>query len=306
MQEHGPWVIEDEATEVTRNPYPWNANVSLIYLESPAGVGFSSWRIDETKMFYNDMIQSEDAYKALREWYRKFPEYAPNPLFISGESYGGIYTPYLAWQIYQNNNMADMWHFFDDDHMKMNLKGIIVGNGATDWTFDVQPSFPELVKFFNLIPASIYSNWTDHQCDLFFNGTIAFNKTTASAKYCEDIWGMIEDLTGDLNWYDLYRKNLEVNTTHDFWGNPLGEDHRVGKTKLKDGRETTYKRGHTFYEYVGKWNKHHPAVWAKDKGLKDDIYTIADQVGDYFNNQSIKDLLHIDDTKYLDNNSTWV
>jgi carboxypeptidase C (cathepsin A) len=66
MQEHGPWVIEDEATEVTRNPYPWNANASVLYLESPAGVGFSPWKVNKTEMFYNDMIQSEDAYAALK------------------------------------------------------------------------------------------------------------------------------------------------------------------------------------------------------------------------------------------------
>lgn len=107
MQEHGPWVIEDEATEVTENPYPWNANASIIYLESPAGVGFSPWKIENQYMVYNDFIQSEDAYVALKTWYDKFPEYGPtgsnNPLFISGESYGGIYSPYLAWQVYQNN-----------------------------------------------------------------------------------------------------------------------------------------------------------------------------------------------------------
>lgn len=159
--------------------------------------------------------------------------------------------------------MANMWKMFDNDTIEMNLKGFIVGNGATDWTFDVQPSFPELTKFFNLIPASIYSNWTDHQCNYFFNGTIAFNKSSASANFCSEIWESIEDLTGDLNWYDLYRKNLNVNETHDFWGNPLDRmDHRIGKTKLKDGRETTYKRGRTFYEYVGRWNKQHPDVWA--------------------------------------------
>ena len=57
MQEHGPWVIEDEATVVTRNPNPWNANASVIYLESPAGVGFSPWNLsNDSQPVYNDMI----------------------------------------------------------------------------------------------------------------------------------------------------------------------------------------------------------------------------------------------------------
>lgn len=170
--------------------------------------------------------------------------------------------------------------------MYINLKGFIVGNGATDWTYDVQPSFVELVKYFNLIPDSIYRNWTDHQCNYFFNGTIAFNKSSASKEFCEGIWGQVEDLTGDLNWYDLYRKNYDivVNKTHDFWGNALGENYRTGKSVLKDGRETTYKRGITFNEYVGKWNKHHPSVTAQDKGKQTEILTIGDQIADYFNN----------------------
>jgi len=46
------------------------------------------------------MTQSEDALEALKQWYVKFPEYLPNQLFVSGESYGGIYVPYLTWQIY--------------------------------------------------------------------------------------------------------------------------------------------------------------------------------------------------------------
>lgn len=49
----------------------------MIYLESPAGVGFSPWNIADEKMIYNDMIQSEDAYTALRAWYVKFPEFGP-------------------------------------------------------------------------------------------------------------------------------------------------------------------------------------------------------------------------------------
>lgn len=75
MQEHGPWVIEDEAKNVTKNPYPWNYRANVLYLESPAGVGFSPWRTDKKNMYYNDMIQSEDAYAALKEFFKKFPEF---------------------------------------------------------------------------------------------------------------------------------------------------------------------------------------------------------------------------------------
>lgn len=61
------------------------------------------------------------------------------------------------------------------------------------------------------------------------------------------------DLTDHLNWYDLYRRKTDLtSTTHDIWGAPI-ESPYYGKTTLKDGRETTYKRGHSFKSYVGKW-----------------------------------------------------
>ena len=77
----------------------------MLWIESPAGVGYSLAGTDED-LQQNDMTQSEDAYAALTQWFGKFPEYLPNKLFVSGESYGGIYVPYLTWQIYQNNQQA--------------------------------------------------------------------------------------------------------------------------------------------------------------------------------------------------------
>jgi len=68
-------------------------------------------------------------------------------LFVSGESYGGIYVPYLSWRIYQFNQNAKMLK-----KTQMNLKGFMVGNGATNWDFDVSPSFPKTIYNFNLIP----------------------------------------------------------------------------------------------------------------------------------------------------------
>ena len=97
FQENGPWVVDDNET-MYENPLPWNMNANLLYIESPSGVGFSIAKTDNDYL-HTDMSVSRDAFKALQEWYLKFPEYDDNDLFISGESYAGLYVPYLAWQI---------------------------------------------------------------------------------------------------------------------------------------------------------------------------------------------------------------
>ena len=82
---------------------------------------------------------------------------------------------------------------------------------------------------------------------------------------CDDLMNKIQDLTGNLNWYDLFRENYGVNDTEqatDFYGNDL-EDRRVGKTFSKHGEELTYKRGFTFKEYTGRWLKGHPGNFVK-------------------------------------------
>ena len=96
MQEMGPIEIDDGETYLSANKNPWTRRANVIWLESPAGVG---WSIagTEADLSTNDMIQSEDALAALKSWYGKFPEYSTNPLYVSGESYAGIYVPYLAW-----------------------------------------------------------------------------------------------------------------------------------------------------------------------------------------------------------------
>jgi len=84
------------------------------------------------------MGQANDAFTALEAFFVKFPEMIPNDLFVSGESYAGLYVPYLSWKIYQNN----LKQAFRSELTKYNLKGFLVGNGATNWDFDVSPSFP--------------------------------------------------------------------------------------------------------------------------------------------------------------------
>jgi carboxypeptidase C (cathepsin A) len=73
MAEHGPFVIDDGESFVKENPYPWNLRANMLYIESPAGVGFSTAGKDDLKQ--NDVQQSEDAYAALIQFYERFPTF---------------------------------------------------------------------------------------------------------------------------------------------------------------------------------------------------------------------------------------
>jgi carboxypeptidase C (cathepsin A) len=96
LSEHGPFVFDDGETIIKPNPYPWNTRANLLYLESPAGVGFSVANTTDD-LLHSDMSQSEDAFTGLRSFYQAFPAYRSNPLYVTGESYAGVYAPYLAW-----------------------------------------------------------------------------------------------------------------------------------------------------------------------------------------------------------------
>ena len=96
MQELGPIVVDDGEDYFKTNPHPWNERANVLFLESPAGVGWSTAGTKQD-LSTNDMVQSQDAIAALRQFFKKFPEKLSNGLYVSGESYGGIYVPYLAW-----------------------------------------------------------------------------------------------------------------------------------------------------------------------------------------------------------------
>jgi len=68
-------------------------------VEQPAGVGFSycNGTSNPEDCKFTDMTQSNDTLAFVEAWMQKYPDYQNHSLYISGESYGGIYIPYLAW-----------------------------------------------------------------------------------------------------------------------------------------------------------------------------------------------------------------
>ena len=79
-------------------------------------------------------------------WYEKFPEFREHDLYISGESYAGIYVPFLA-------NSIDLYndeHKDDVDVFKPNLRGFMVGNGVTNYDYDCSPAYVDMGYYHSL------------------------------------------------------------------------------------------------------------------------------------------------------------
>ena len=70
----------------------------MLYLEAPAGVGFS---YSSNPADYNtgDNQTAADNLAALHAFFSKFPMYTVNDFYVSGESYGGVYVPTLSQKI---------------------------------------------------------------------------------------------------------------------------------------------------------------------------------------------------------------
>lgn len=98
------------------NPYSWNSNASVIFLDQPVNVGYSysSGSVSDT------VAAGKDVYAFLELFFQQFPEYNGLPFHIAAESYGGHYVPVFASEILSHADRS-----FD-------LTSVLIGNGLTD------------------------------------------------------------------------------------------------------------------------------------------------------------------------------
>lgn len=164
FQEHGPYIFDDGETVIKPNPYPWNVRANLLYIESPAGVGFS-WGNGSDAQLHSDMSTSQDAFVGLQNFYQSFPDYRNNSLYITGESYAGVYAPYLAWQIHEWNLVQNMNNWNDT----YNLKGFIIGNGVTDMYIDSDSQMIESLANWNMIPSALWNQIQQAGCIFYWD-----------------------------------------------------------------------------------------------------------------------------------------
>nr|XP_054920719.1 lysosomal protective protein-like isoform X2 [Dermacentor andersoni] len=117
--ELGPFRVDPLGVNLTVNPFSWNKVANVIFLEAPAGVGYS---YDPTgNNSTDDYKATEDNYQAILDFFSKFPEFRKNEFYVTGESYAGIFVPLLTQRLLLSNPLG------------INLKGYVIGNGAVDF-----------------------------------------------------------------------------------------------------------------------------------------------------------------------------
>lgn len=111
---------------------------------------------------FNDTSSADDNLIAvLNLMTMKFPDLQKNDLYLSGESYAGLYVPYLALRI--DHYIAKIATDPSGVYIP-NLKGFMIGNGVTSWKYDTTPAFFEMSFIHGLIDEPLYRQIKDNNC----------------------------------------------------------------------------------------------------------------------------------------------
>lgn len=121
VAENGPCSVMGAASTPSNNAHSWNNEANVLWVDQPAGTGFSVGSNDG-HMF--ESIVGDQMYGFLQAFFQHFTQYQSHDFFVTGESYGGHYVPSVSHRVWQGNQQKEGIH--------INLKGLAVGNGLTD------------------------------------------------------------------------------------------------------------------------------------------------------------------------------
>ena len=111
--ENGPFKVNSDLS-LEYNPWSWNRETDLLFLDQPFGTGFS-----RGSHLSNQEEVSEYLYKFVVEWMSKeeFRMYMGREIYITGESYAGHYIPPFLSYVRERGDP------------RVNIKGAAIGNG---------------------------------------------------------------------------------------------------------------------------------------------------------------------------------
>ncbi|KAI3725803.1 hypothetical protein L1987_65597 [Smallanthus sonchifolius] len=185
MSELGPFRINSDGKTLFRNDYAWSNVANMLFLESPAGVGFSYSNTTSDYDKSGDKNTADDAYVFLVNWLERFPQYKTRDFYITGESYAGHYVPQLAYTILINNKKTNQ--------TIINIKGIAIGNA---WIDDEACS------------KGLYDYWWTHAINSDATHDAIYKycdfASSSSSAMCDNITDKAWDEMGPIDVYNIY------------------------------------------------------------------------------------------------------
>ncbi|KAJ9538213.1 hypothetical protein OSB04_030946 [Centaurea solstitialis] len=138
LYEIGPLTINYENSTLEKaileiTPHSWTKVASIIFLDQPAGSGFSYARTPEGYIA-NDTLAAMQTYQFLRKWLVDHPEFLKNPFYVGGDSYSGIVVPMVVQEIYNGIEVGE-WP-------QINIKGYVLGNPVTNISSEYNSRIP--------------------------------------------------------------------------------------------------------------------------------------------------------------------
>lgn len=284
--ENGPYLMKDGETSFEENPWAWNRNASVLYFDNPAGVGFSycDSAANATECKFDDNNVGTDMIAFLEGWYHKFTEYKNHDLYISGESYAGIYVPMLALNIdWYNGNNTDKPGDLKKD---IPLKGWLIGNGCTNWDYDCMPATVNTTYGRAIINDAIFDNMTASEC--YYAG---FEFGIDQTPECTDLLNQAAESWNEIDLYNLYLPKWGYESTSMC---TLEENEQT----LKEGNlQSIPRRPFKSYEFTGSYRPIERAMKGfkaeKEKTEYKTSCVGGSPLATYLNGAAVREALHI-------------
>ncbi|KAF5502027.1 Pheromone-processing carboxypeptidase kex1 [Colletotrichum aenigma] len=129
LYENGP-CLSDGANGTEFNPNSWTEHFNIIYLDQPAGVGFSYVDDYSDKTSYPSRAEESavDVISFIKLFYEAFPDFADADLHLAGESYAGRYIPSIASTILEYNDFLTSAPDIKAALATIPLRSLMLGN----------------------------------------------------------------------------------------------------------------------------------------------------------------------------------
>ncbi|KAK9387193.1 Alpha/Beta hydrolase protein [Lipomyces mesembrius] len=185
MMEVGPFRV-NEGGKLRVNEGRWNQFANLLFVDNPIGTGFSFADTDSYLHELNEM--ADDFMIFMDKFFDMFPQYLVDDLYIAGESYAGMYIPYIADAILSRRNNTQLRQY--------PLKGIMMGNGWID----------PVKQYLSYVPFSYSKGILQQGTDAAKKVDVAYKKCLDTLNQgvpvievpdCENILDVILDVTQD-------------------------------------------------------------------------------------------------------------